>query len=286
MGTVPKRITIPATIEDAVTALNGLGALLTAKHWEKASIVYAFTKEGRPGPRSGENSSDLRLSISDFARLGISGLTTRDTVRYYRDNWQAAILEGEVGVPLPGDKVTLPDMDWPAQEQNTGSRVSANPVKAVEQVIEKHGKDVLTKAAEQSKVVANATADAVEAEPVRREVTRRAAVRASAYDKSTKEARQSLEAVAARAKAGYDEVDTGTTDEAAQAVERITRHVHEQELLWAMRGGAHSADLVGKLSELSSAVDDWRKRITGTGSVEITENDRVWAEELGIDLGV
>lgn len=44
--------TIPETIEQATESLTGLERLLTAKQWERAAIVYAFTRNGgKPGPK-------------------------------------------------------------------------------------------------------------------------------------------------------------------------------------------------------------------------------------------
>jgi hypothetical protein len=122
-------VAIPATIEDAVGALTGIDALLTAKGWERAAIVYAFTYEGRGHFASDGNPSDGRVTITDFAKLGIAGLTTRETVALYRDAW---LEKGDPNIGA-GDTVTLPDSKFPPREDtNFGSRVS--PAKAKETV--------------------------------------------------------------------------------------------------------------------------------------------------------
>lgn len=99
-------VAIPATIEEATASLNGIGGLLTAKEWERAAIVYAFT-EDQQGKHFDGNPS--RLSITEFAKLGITGLTTREAVARYRNTW---IEYGVLGIK-PGDVTDLPDADWP-----------------------------------------------------------------------------------------------------------------------------------------------------------------------------
>ena len=88
---------------------------------ERAAIVYAFTYDTGGGrPKSGEKSS---LTISDFADLGLAGLTSRDTVRDYRPMW-AEHGDPDVG---PGSRVTIPVIDFPPQGKNLGSRMPADP---------------------------------------------------------------------------------------------------------------------------------------------------------------
>jgi hypothetical protein len=110
------KIQIPKTIEAAKAELGGIDALLTAKGWQRAAIVYAFTRNGQ-GERSDLTSAESRrgsLTISEFAALGIKGLTGRDTVRLYRDLW------AEHGQPAgPGDSVELPDLPFPPTAQGT-----------------------------------------------------------------------------------------------------------------------------------------------------------------------
>jgi hypothetical protein len=121
-------VAIPATIEEAVGALNGIDALLTAKGWERAAIVYAFTYDTGGGrPKSDGNPS--LLTLTDFANLGIAGLTTRETVALYRNAW---LEKGDPNIS-PGDTVTLPTSKFPPREDtNFGSRVS--PAKAKDTV--------------------------------------------------------------------------------------------------------------------------------------------------------
>ena len=106
-------IYIPASIEDAITALAGIGQLLTAKQWERAAIVYAFTEPGTGGPRTGGNTP--QLSIREFADLGITGLRDKGQVREYRKAWESAAAEvgNEDMLRIePGDAVDMPDLPW------------------------------------------------------------------------------------------------------------------------------------------------------------------------------
>jgi len=102
-------VKIPATISAATKELNGLGALLTAKNWARAAIVYAFTYQGT-NQHDGNPSGSL--SISDFAKLGITGLREREDVGYYRKAWEAAIDDGAEEA-TPGGEVSLPTLMWP-----------------------------------------------------------------------------------------------------------------------------------------------------------------------------
>jgi len=103
-------ITIPKTIEAAKAVLDGLGALLTAKQWERAAIVYAFTEEGTNG-RPAKPRNTERFSPVAFAGLGITGLASDNTVRAYRKAWQSAMEKGAPDI-TPGDVISVPDLPW------------------------------------------------------------------------------------------------------------------------------------------------------------------------------
>lgn len=122
-----KQVVIPTTIEQAVGALNGIDALLTAKGWERAAIVFAFTEERPAGNQPAQMANSRHLSISDFAALGIAGLTTRDTVRLYREAWIDGGGATNIG---PGDTVNLPTGKFPPRDDtNFGARVSPTMAK-------------------------------------------------------------------------------------------------------------------------------------------------------------
>jgi hypothetical protein len=134
-------IVIPKTIEAAKAGLGGIEALLTAKQWERAAIVYAFTQ---PGAQGGTQVNDGKppLTISAFVALGITGLRDRHQVRLYRKAWESAM---EVGAPnaKPGDTIVLPDLPWKdhfgeptadVQERVARSYITRNPQVAVEAI--------------------------------------------------------------------------------------------------------------------------------------------------------
>lgn len=104
-------ILIPNTIAEARESLGGIGRLLTAKQWERAAIVYAFTKEVGRGGNHG-NDGNPALTIAEFAGHKIVGLSTREQVTAYRAAWQAAIDAGKAEPVQPGDVIEPPAMDW------------------------------------------------------------------------------------------------------------------------------------------------------------------------------
>ncbi len=106
-------IRIPASLDEAKASLNGLGALLTAKQWERAAIVYAFTEPGNgQGRQQPLTEFRQRLSIAAFAELGITGLRNREQVSNNRKAWQSAIDDGQAVAVQPGDDVELPNLPW------------------------------------------------------------------------------------------------------------------------------------------------------------------------------
>jgi hypothetical protein len=104
------QIQVPASLDEAISNLNGLAALLTAKQWERAAIVYAFTEPGSGGPRTGHDQD--QLSFREFADLNIAGLRSKSRVQAYRGAWQAAIDRGGAKVINPGDATSLPELPW------------------------------------------------------------------------------------------------------------------------------------------------------------------------------
>lgn len=102
---------IPESMAGAIKELNGIGALLTAKEWERAAIVYAFTTD-QQGTNQHQRKSANALGISEFARLGITGLRNHEQVSDYRKAWQSAIDDGQAIPVHPGDDVDLPTVPW------------------------------------------------------------------------------------------------------------------------------------------------------------------------------
>jgi hypothetical protein len=101
--------------------LAGLGRLLTARKWERAAIVFAFTDVGGPRNTPNHRPPPPRLNIRNFAGQGYTGLTTPKAVSRYREAWVTAIAHGWAVPVGPGDEVTLPDEPFPAWPYGEGS---------------------------------------------------------------------------------------------------------------------------------------------------------------------
>jgi len=130
-----KTIQIPATIEEAVAQLGGLGQLLTAKGWERAAIVYAFTHDtprGSVGRGRVRSEKSETYSLKEFADLKIHGLMSWATVQEHRENWKEAMANGWVEPVAPGDKVVLPTEPYPPSPRDgQGKRIGVHaPVEA------------------------------------------------------------------------------------------------------------------------------------------------------------
>jgi hypothetical protein len=116
-GTLP-RITIPASIEEVTTKLNGLEALLTTKEYERSALVFAFTRPSQ-GQRSDLSRKGEKLTFTAFAKLGIAGLRKADTVAAYHQAWIDANGALDIG---PGDRVELPATPWPGRQDDSGKK--------------------------------------------------------------------------------------------------------------------------------------------------------------------
>jgi hypothetical protein len=94
--------------------LSGLGVLLTARKWERAAIVYAFTEVGEVGRGRWYKPMPPKMHIRDFAAKGYAGLTTNKSVSRYREAWVTAINNGWAVPVAPGMAVLLPEQPFPA----------------------------------------------------------------------------------------------------------------------------------------------------------------------------
>ena len=284
-----KQVVIPATIDKAGERLVALDSLATATGWERAAIVYAFTydgvtKEGKARKKAAEDCSTAIFTVTEFIGQRFVGLVSAHTVKHYRKNWQLAIDAGKATEILPGDKIKLPDMPWPIEDTNVGSRVSADPQKAIQQVVAQHGTkstaEALAEAAPQ--VVVRAVE---ESRPVQEELDRRRSVRDEAHRQSVEDQIRPLRGVADELKAEYQKTATGTDEPAAQDVIHVNEALLEAKVTWVLEGAKKSADLVSALSNLEAAAHAWRLAVTGESKVMLTDDDLAWAEELGIDMG-
>ena len=100
--------TIPDSIDGIKLKLDGLGGLLVASEWYRAATVNAWIKKGKNQyDVPDENSSTI--TINQFLKLKIKGLTSKDSVRHYYEAWERTGLPR----PIPGDEVSLPDIPFP-----------------------------------------------------------------------------------------------------------------------------------------------------------------------------
>jgi hypothetical protein len=104
-------IKIPKSIETAQEQLASLDGLITAKQWDRAAIVWAFTYEGTNRFDSGTELD--RYSVTAFAGRGIKGLASKTSVIAYRKAWRDAM--EMIGVPdvKPGETVETPALTFP-----------------------------------------------------------------------------------------------------------------------------------------------------------------------------
>lgn len=145
----PRTVDIPATLEEAKSRLGGLERLLTAKGWERAAIVYAFTRDdGRTGrPPKVARTSDF-LNFGEFAALGISGLRSKDTVARYHRAWQEAVDSGAAEPVEPGQKIiVLPGLEWPPTRGGTDGYSSEEGARrTIERIVARHGVEPVVEA--------------------------------------------------------------------------------------------------------------------------------------------
>lgn len=138
-------INIPASLDEAVNQLTGLGELLTATEWERAAIVAAFVRLPGAGARTDLATSSQVRSPNEFANLGITGLKSKDTVRRYVQAW---LYEHDGKYPKPGAKRVIPTKDFPTHPGNTGTR--ATPSNVAEQLKDPEFRERVVRMVDQS----------------------------------------------------------------------------------------------------------------------------------------
>jgi hypothetical protein len=159
-----KTILIPSSIEEAVERLSGIEELLTAKDWERAVIVSAFTYDaGRGGDqRSNARQRALLHTEAEFARLGLKGLSDRKAVHVFRLIVKEATDNGEMDAPVPGERVKLPEREFPATRTGTdGYSTVEGAANTLRRVAEKHGSAPFIRATRQDPKVHDAAQEAV-----------------------------------------------------------------------------------------------------------------------------
>ena len=137
---------MPRTLNAAIGRLDGIQGLLTAKEFEASSIVWCFTRaegRGRPSTES-KMSHGEQLTISEFAKLGIKGLSGRPAVTAYRKAWQDAIDAGHADEVRPGQKVRIPNIPWESTRTGTdGYSTPEGARQTLKKITEKHGPGIV-----------------------------------------------------------------------------------------------------------------------------------------------
>ncbi|MBA3405706.1 MAG: hypothetical protein H0U13_13670 [Gemmatimonadaceae bacterium] len=106
---------IPASLNQAKRRLIQLDGIATATGWDRAAIVYAFTRNEAGRGDKVASSGDFRLPSARFADLGIAGLRSHQTVREYRRAWSdIAMKDYNAPAARPGDSVEIgAEWRWP-----------------------------------------------------------------------------------------------------------------------------------------------------------------------------
>lgn len=264
-------ITIPASTEDARAELEGLGALITAKEWSRAAIVFAYTHEGDLGGRPDKNPAELRgfdLSFSAFARLGIVGLKSENTVARYHRAWAGAVEQGKAKVAKPGKAVTLPKLEWPPDSKV--SELGPERRSAVEAIAEEHG----VGANKLADVINNPAAvrAAILGDPSLREAARGALSEARDADENSEESKDFYERLGdgrARFEEGIGSEWSGDAErDACRAIGRAMNNVGLAIKL--IRGSTLMTD-----EEREYLIDDFRKlrQLVDLGVVALNQDD-------------
>jgi hypothetical protein len=106
-------LNIPATVRDVQRRGGLIAEVIDTRDWERAAIVRAWCKPGKPGPKD-RSAPNRIMSFGDFARLKIPGLTSRQTVAQYYKAWDLT----DLPEPEPGESVTIPSgtIEFPRSE--------------------------------------------------------------------------------------------------------------------------------------------------------------------------
>ena len=129
-------IRIPTKAELS-TRLEGVGRLVTAREWERAAIVAAYVETHPRGSK--------RMSVSDFAKLGIVGLSSPGTVHFYLNRW----LDSHNHIhPEPGAEVELPEAPWEPRAVPSPISDKLDADEAVRALVQRHGSEVMASVVE------------------------------------------------------------------------------------------------------------------------------------------
>lgn len=245
-------ITIPATTDELRSSLDGLGKLLTAKQWERAAIVYAWTSDDTPqGPRrSVARTSHTRLSFREFSELGIAGLRSKDTVALYHRTWRDN--GGDTSIERGSVVAQLPTADWPPTRTGTDGHSSADgATRTTRRIIERHGVAAVVEA-----LTEDERADVV------REIARRAPLPEQLDDRAHERMRADLGPEAANAWARVDALGEG-----ARILETLVRYV--DAIGRAQWDRAGRVELSAQLDRIAQHLDVARALVEGASDEQL-----------------
>ena len=252
-------ITIPDTIDEAVTSLDGIGRLVQAREWKRAAIVWALThyEGGSRGPRSMGQMSQT-LTYSQLAEKGIVGLTNRKRVAWYHDQWQSVIDDGYADPVGLGDSIDIPDdWEWPPND-SVGERDTSMTEERREHLMEAGREAGLPTGSKVVDIVANQRSlqAAIKADPATAEAAAAALVSNDEGIRALRRAEQEAATARLNADPTYPErharavrdaaTDGAVTEEAMTAITR-RRNLGLIELWlkeWGRAGDIEAIDLV------------------------------------------
>lgn len=120
-GEPPRDVLVPETIEELGPSLDALRGDINAGGWATAAAVYAWTEPGtNQFDEVPDDFSSGTFTLTGFAKLGIRGLSTRDSVRRYRRAWKRAVDRGWALPTTPGQTAALPEQDFRETEAHVG----------------------------------------------------------------------------------------------------------------------------------------------------------------------
>lgn len=129
---------IPFSLDEAIERLVAIEGIVTARGWERAAIVWAFTL---PDDVDQVGTIPQKISFRAFAARRIAGLRDHHTVAKYHDAWQAAIDSGDAKPVVPGDRIEIPDLPWPHPAYKE-ARLGGDRRAAIEAVVGESGPSV------------------------------------------------------------------------------------------------------------------------------------------------
>jgi hypothetical protein len=152
---------MPRTVDESVDQCRKLIGIHAASGWELAARLATVVQPnaGTGIHRKARNTASL-VSAAEYASYGIRGLKSVNTILYYVNTWLESYER-----PKPGETFELPNIPWPPQARNQGSRTPADPAKAVQQAVDKVGADAFAKAVAANPVASTVVQRTAEAKP-------------------------------------------------------------------------------------------------------------------------